>query len=1404
MASPAAHSWPVSAGHPQHQQQQQQHQPQAQQRQHQQGHDDMGLQTRPMGLKVHYTFDRDGQINCLARWPHILTVQTVPLDEFNTIGVVDLRTCLEAIAQCSPEIINQQENDYSVYAYDYSEPDTPLVGQGMLSRGLDSLNDQAQQQQLVTGRVTRSLLAILSNGSRETLEVKMKLTAVARMQLRSGFSAVDVLDMSKLTSTPVDTTSSEWNSFLQSNPMLGHAGNIASIPSPALPPARLNTATSENRAAEPRREFSHYMSGNNVSEPRPQYPQYTRENSTTETGPGLPQYPNENREGQTGPDSAQYPPARPSSIPPVRPSSIPPPVAPVENAHPPASANPPPTMATSVNAPSPGSTTVMENGTEIPPAPGSRPASRARRSRATGRPKGRPRKNPVKPGNGNTSAAEEPATDGDDGPQKKRVKVTPAEYNAFAPFGTATDSLRVAASTSGSLRNMRPVGAVALENDGQQGQDIPRAPTPVPDMSRMPKHHMRRGLEKSKSEAMMDSASGLSYQSRFSQAPMQRSMSMDALSPESAAQTPDAAYTPEDSPGDIGSSPPVPRTRAYMRTSPVASSPILPPLPLPQVDSGFMSGGIDDFFDDDQMLQDLPQEPGQELPQRSDVRSKQAPQTTNPAARNSSLVPPNQSRQNFPFQAVNPGPPELLPSKSIYNPTARARCLQRAEMEAASLLAEEQQQNTTLKRVTTDPNPIPSEREQERSVSQQPSLEQGQDGDVQMAEAPMLLPPPEDQSQSVCLPGSQQQHTDGSFTLPDSQRFGQVVTNLNDSQQTLNGGLEVAVTEAPNREISEPVAEPPKPPKPLPVPERPTPKKFLTLPSLPVAKPLSKTALSMAQAAVPASDPVPEPALTLPQPFMSEAPYPPSDAGDSGYSKNIVKKNTIKERLEIAIEKGEMPPFCNNCGAIETPTWRKIWTQEHQGVPGFHEFSDKPGMVTMIDILKRDEEGKPLAHVLVKKNLGPKDNKQLWKETLLCNPCGIWLTKFKSHRPPDRWDKDAARLNQPRRKRSKKPRSKSDGQMNLTSEAYFATDPIGPGDQDLLKLEPLENEMTSRRQSVDGIDGGNDQGTVLNGELLNCNGSPKQSRPGSTHSRGSGTADSPIAIEDDLGPTRRLLFPSPRKDGVPKVLGELTVNLVQTTTVIQEVKSAGTGKENQNPAQPVAQMCPATPIIQGHDDFDKELFGTPPRPSTPPPKSVPGPFKTPTRATPSHRPVTRSISRSIAMSPGQALLQLQRTPSRTPRSTRANNTGLLFALGSGSTGKRRSPRHAHFVLDEDLLHTTARFTAADISPFSASLRDLLSEANDFTSGSTSHGFGDLDLTAMPNIDSDDQSAIFDIHLRNLLSTEMVMPSSPPLTRNDRAAAVSTTFSAGATAEDLWAQMSASITEAAPEKEENKY
>lgn len=910
-------------------------------------------------MKVQYTFDKDSQVNCLARWPHILHIQTIPLDDRNSIGVVDLRTCLQAVAQCSPEIINHQEYDYTVYASDYSEPDVPLVGQGMLSWGLDP-NSDPQSQQLVTGRVTRNLMALFGKGNSDTLEVRLKLTAVRKMH-RTEPSRGNIEPQhqhSRSFHSQPDATNSEWNSFIQSNPGLGQSVNVSRFPSPSIAPARMETSAPDTRYAEPRSENPSFQPIRPTSTAPAPIPA-----STEESLPQLPQLPQQ--------------PTQPTQLPPPPTSDI--------------------------------------IGTEKPARP-SRPSSRASRSRApTGRPRGRPRKKPLDAGH--TSGAE--MTDADDGPQRKRAKVVPqVDYNTTGPFSSHPDSLRVAASTSGSLRNMRPVGAVGGMPAGNHFQDIPRAPTPVPNASQQQK---RPPIALPRKASM---AGFEMYQMQPSQPSLQTSMSIsmsqDARSPtDSIAQSPDQGYTPGQSPADLGSSPPVPRTSAYPQSSPAPSSPTLPP-----VDSGFMSGGIDDFFDEDELAQDLPRQEG--LPDMLPKLplQKPAPRRSNQQENFSQGSFPQP--QTFSFHEVNPGPQELLPQNSAFKPHGRAKALNR--MQAAPMQATPFEPKGPPPPVVLAPTrrqlqlqrchtaPMPSRSEAMTAVETSPVSKAAFEVPVESVEGvdnPTLAPQVKEPLTQSKSPGAQPQASTDVAASIKSRRPSQPegtnqpqMTALADEQRRGSRtpvvappvaeppviGAQRTGPELPKAE-SEPLHAPFVPPaatEPAPAPSTaPVSQAVQARATLPPVRPASPRTKSLPPPPVPASDPVVQTFLTLPQlPDVpqSEGPCPLGEDGEQPkYNKNLVKKQSIKDRLETAIAKGEMPPFCNNCGAIETPTWRKIWTQEHKGVPGFHEFSDKPGCVTCIDILERSPEGQPTLYRLVKKNLGGDDLRVDWKELLLCN-----------------------------------------------------------------------------------------------------------------------------------------------------------------------------------------------------------------------------------------------------------------------------------------------------------------------------------------------------------------------------------------------------------------------------------
>lgn len=216
-----------------------------------------------------------------------------------------------------------------------------------------------------------------------------------------------------------------------------------------------------------------------------------------------------------------------------------------------------------------------------------------------------------------------------------------------------------------------------------------------------------------------------------------------------------------------------------------------------------------------------------------------------------------------------------------------------------------------------------------------------------------------------------------------------------------------------------------------------------------------------------------------------------------------------------------------------------------------------------------------------------------------------------------------------------------------------------------------------------------------------------------------GTRQSPIDVEDNLGSTRRLLFPSPRKDGSPKVLGEVMVNVEHIATDFRPSKGVvaeATDKENCPPAIEAGDVDAELLML-----FDQEIE----RPTTPTQKSpIPNPFKTPTRPTPSHRPITRSVSRSIrsAKSPGQLLTFGQQTPTKTPR---------------------RSPRNHESVFE---------------SPFTATMNQLMSEANNH---SPARNGMELDFghpSELPNPNGNDD---MNFNMEDFFSTDIPMPSSPP-------------------------------------------
>ncbi|CAG5164516.1 uncharacterized protein ALTATR162_LOCUS6665 [Alternaria atra] len=446
--------------------------------------------TTPDPVKVLYTFDDQNKSNCLARLPNVLNVPVVSLDETTEVGVIELKTCIQTIVAASPELVAKLGHDYTVYAYDFSEYETPLVGQGMLSWILASAsptpNAPAKDSQtMVTGRVCKNILGIFSNGVKETLEVKLKLVPVPTCMQKEYVENMERYhSLSQLMPEGFDYNA--WSDFLKENPTLGHLAHPS--PYPAHPSPRPSIGgvepfhqmlTRQSPSQEPPRNDSFYDQSNMSFMSQP-----TRASSPAMSTLSFHHY--------------QYnPPSRPTSRASVRSEAAPPP------------------QQSQFSDPY-----VIEQQ--------------------------------------------------EDGPPKKRARITQTSRPRNTPLNAHNDSLRVTASTAASVRLLKP----ALSTSGASSDMVPRAPTPRPGEKFGQRGSRRPPAPSALRHASMDG--GRPYMSPYESS----AFSDNAL---------ESADERDGSPGDtpMPSSPPIAPNRTV---SPDGSSPNLPTLPtLPPNDSGFVS-----------------------------------------------------------------------------------------------------------------------------------------------------------------------------------------------------------------------------------------------------------------------------------------------------------------------------------------------------------------------------------------------------------------------------------------------------------------------------------------------------------------------------------------------------------------------------------------------------------------------------------------------------------------------------------------------------------------------------------------------------------------------------------------------------------------------------------------------
>lgn len=493
------------------------------------------IPTRPMRVKVLYTFDQENKNNCLTRFPDAVEVPVVALEDGAQVGVLDLTHCIQAITTSSPELVScLPDGDFAIYAYDYSENETPLVGQGMLSSALLQGTQDWQSKKMVTGRVCKNVMALFNNGVKETLEVKLRLVPVSKP------AQYVALGGSSSFRTTLPATSAGFD------------------------PNVWNVSRQQNRAQRPMDDYFNFDAMSS---------RYGHGMSMSDNYFDLQPTENSSGGGQEVAGSVGAPQTLTGGISGFDPASA----------------------AQSYSAPGSRAVTPMmdsQSSTSKEPlrhqsfsgniasfdAIQSRPQSRASARNEIPDAK---REYHASTSSSSSQAGQQQQSAlqcNEDQQARKRAKVTQAEWRGRSSFGSKSADLRINAATTASLQMHRPVAKRAAA-PGSDLEPPPRAPTPVPQRSLGPpqlQQHQSLGRRSLLRQASTADSEGLSDIETFS----------DAIVSSPDDGSPERTITAEGTPQDIPSSPPI--FPSMHKAQP--SSPGLPTLSTAHmVDSGYMS-----------------------------------------------------------------------------------------------------------------------------------------------------------------------------------------------------------------------------------------------------------------------------------------------------------------------------------------------------------------------------------------------------------------------------------------------------------------------------------------------------------------------------------------------------------------------------------------------------------------------------------------------------------------------------------------------------------------------------------------------------------------------------------------------------------------------------------------------
>ncbi|QDS76127.1 hypothetical protein FKW77_006878 [Venturia effusa] len=1108
---------------------------------------------RMMRVKVLYTFDDDNKTNCLARLPNALPIPVVALDE-TEIGIMELKICIQAIVASSPELIAKLEHDYTVYAYDYSEYETPLVGQGMLSWVLASASPTpnapaSQSQTMITGRVCKNILGLFSsNGIKETLEVKLKLVPVPTRSKKEFLQNMAIYRNPSVV-MPDGFDNNAWDSFLQAIP----------IPNTMEEP-QMNMAGGRGQSAR--------------------------------TGAGGVEQLHDMLTPRFEPDDDIY--------------SI-------------------------GHFNSRGGSPALSHHSYSAPQPvydGSRPNSRLSMHGQQQQQQSQQQQNSF------------PMDDQgfEEGPAPKRARLQQADWNGRGSFGSTADSLRVAVSTSASIRGFRP-GSVA-GNSSASSDMIPRAPTPQPGEKRggRPVVQNRTSNLRRESSASytnpphMESNAMRTDSGIYSHDDDARSSHFSSPSPNLPSSPPE--YTPiEDS------FPP--------------SSPGLPELPFP-ADSGFQSDSFNEALPEQSTLKAPRFANNRRAHSNGQIRFmplETGPNGEKPVIQTSRVDEVSQRRAacSVGRRSIDPNLPPSSPTPRPAQPHVGRSQLQRHHTAPTS-------RNPSLTPCQPD---APSPNKPIESIE----AETNNDSPADSAMQPPANPANAFEARVPTL-GLQEQQHDARSSMVSLPPFN---TQSQSSQPPQQG----------------------------------------------VKRTMSRSQTWTAGAD--SSD------------IESDGPAGNNRPGSSRFTAGPERMKALDPKLVEAVQTGAPVKYCLNCGEIKTSTWRPYWVRTCDG-DGAEYYNNKTVGVHFVEPLTRDHNGNTIKYRLYKqfsRLTAEEKSANVFEQFNFCNPCGDYIRKWACHRPQERWDPKFKPVKNVKKSRKRQPNPFTSDAVIPSSDFDVPpsarrlstmpdyTDPFLPSEgpsgptphasrppsstanQAPQQVPPLNQQQrvqpVATRNSGDGWDA-DELELALEKAIA------------SSPARNLGSVTSPIEIsEESPNPTRRLLFPSPRKDGEFKSLADSPeagksgdVTPTRTSSQSQKQQQQGLKKVPPKPATDYEEVDKENlpPIDEGEEDdfahlFDDTLLTGTPVPVTPrTAKTIQRMFKTPT-------PVKL----------------------RTPRTGTGNGNGngsrrsrtshLLETPTRSSGGIRKSPRFSSRGASGGRI---TNLEQQQLTPISASLNQLFNEA----------------------------------------------------------------------------------------------